>query len=75
MNEMHAFGGRIRRVACSQVGQATVEYLLVGAVLIFIIVGMGALWRFVANGGLDSFVFSRISHSIIGKGLVDALLF
>lgn len=57
-------------------GQASVEYLLVGLVLIAMIVAVGALWQFVSGGALTGLVEAHTSHALtkIG-GIVDALMF
>ena len=57
-------------------GQATVEYVIVGAALIAVIAACGSLWRFGSQGGLEKIAQSHASHAIEAQGgLVDALLY
>lgn len=57
-------------------GQATVEYLLVGIVLIALICAVAALWHFVVDGGMDELVRLQASHAIENPGgVLDAILF
>lgn len=57
-------------------GQASLEYLLVGIVLIALMGALAALWRFTAFGSMGTMLETNISHAIgqLG-GLCDALLF
>lgn len=57
-------------------GQATLEYLLIGLVLISMIVALGALWQAVSDGTFTGLVEAHASHALteIG-GVVDAVLF
>lgn len=65
----------MRRIEREQ-GQATLEYLLVGIVLIAMMGALAALWRFASDGRLSQLVESRASHALPGVGGVfDALLF
>ena len=59
-----------------ELGQATVEYALVGVVLLAMIVALGALWRFAAGGGLSELIGASSSHALgtVG-GLLDAILY
>jgi hypothetical protein len=67
---------RERRGSWEESGQATVEYLLVGIVLIALICAVAALWRFVADGGMDELVRLQASHAIENPGgVLDAILF
>lgn len=57
-------------------GQAAVEYLLVGLVLLAMIVALGALWRFVADDGMSHVLSDHSSHALQQPGgVVDALMF
>jgi len=57
-------------------GQATVEYLIVGVVLIIVIVGVAALWRFVSGGGLAALMASQPSHALGSLGgAADVLMY
>lgn len=57
-------------------GQASLEYLLVGVVLLATIVGMGALWRFVSGDGLTTVVDACASHALSEMGgTADAFMF
>ena len=57
-------------------GQASVEYLLVGVVLISLIVALGALWRLMSDGRMDRLLSVHASHAIDQMGgIVDVLLF
>ena len=57
-------------------GQATLEYLLVGLVLIVIVGALGALWRFASEGDLGALANLAASHAVESVGgVVDALMF
>lgn len=57
-------------------GQASVEYLLVGLVLIALMGALAALWRFAAAGGFSRLMEQGASHALTtAGGLFDALLF
>lgn len=57
-------------------GQATLEYLLVGVVLMSSLGTLAALWRFVSTGGMSRLIEASASHATSGLGgLFDALLF
>lgn len=60
-----------------EAGQASVEYLLVGLVLIALMGAFAALWHFVANGDVTDLVQAGgIAHALTtAGGVVDALLF
>ena len=57
-------------------GQASLEYLLVGIVLIAMMGALAVLWRFTASGGMGAMLEANISHALgqLG-GICDALLF
>ena len=65
-----------RRGLQAEAGQASLEYLVVGVVLIAMIAAMGALWRYAAGGGFAQLAASAGSHVLddVG-GVADALLF
>ena len=67
---------RHRRGPWAETGQASLEYLVVGIVLIAMIAALGALWRYAAEGGLAQLAASAGSHALddVG-GVADALLF
>lgn len=57
-------------------GQASLEYAIVGVVLISIIGTLAALWRFFSTGRLSRLVEDSASHAMNNLGGVfDALLF
>lgn len=57
-------------------GQTSLEYAVVCAALIVIVVACGALWRFGADGGFSDSALRHASHSIEAQGgIVDALLY
>lgn len=57
-------------------GQASLEYLLVGIVLIALMGAFAALWRFAASGNMEAMLEANISHAISQLGgICDALLF
>lgn len=57
-------------------GQASLEYLLVGVVLIALMGALAALWRFAAFGNMEAILEQCVSHAISQLGGVcDALLF
>lgn len=45
-------------------GQATVEYLLVGLVLLAVVVAIGMLWGKIADGTFASHISSSASHAV-----------
>lgn len=57
-------------------GQASVEYLLVGLVLLALMGAFAALWHATSSGGMTGLLEHGVSHAVdsIG-GLCDALLF
>ncbi len=55
-------------------GQGTVEYALVTAAFIAIALGLGVLWRFLAEGGFASDVTDSLTHRLL-KGVADLVLF
>lgn len=57
-------------------GQASLEYLLVGLVLLALMGALAALWHFASSGNMTSLLEAHTSHAIdsIG-GLCDAILF
>lgn len=60
----------------SESGQASLEYLLVGLLLIAMISAVGALWQAVSSGGLSGLVEAHASHALAQMGgIVDASLF
>lgn len=57
-------------------GQASLEYAVVCAALIVIVVACGALWRFGAGDGFSDIALRHASHSVEAQGgIVDALLY
>ena len=57
-------------------GQATLEYLLVGLVLIVVVGALGALWRYASGGDLGTLANLAASHAVESVGgVVDALMF
>ena len=55
-------------------GQSTVEYLLVALALLGVVVGLGALVRFLGGGSLAQLVQGGASHGIDAGAPFDALL-
>ncbi|MBS5450730.1 MAG: hypothetical protein KHY83_05165 [Coriobacteriia bacterium] len=71
-------GCRSTRGARHDEGQATLEYLLVTLGIIAIVVALGALVRFGADGRLVGLACQAASHALgsqAGNALLDALLF
>lgn len=66
-----AFGRRGR----GEEGQASLEYLLVGTVLMIVAVGLAALWRFAADGRFERIVDACASHAVSTGGALDVFLF
>lgn len=66
----------MKSTAFPEDGQASIEYLLVGLVLIALMGAFAALWHFVSSGGLTTLMEESSSHamSTVG-GWCDALLF
>lgn len=57
-------------------GQATVEYVAIGVVLVALIAACGTLWRFGSEGGFARVAQVHASHAIDAQGgLVDVLLY
>lgn len=60
----------------SESGQASLEYLLVGLVLLSLMGMLAALWHFFSTGSAGSLVETSASHAATNvEGLTDALLF
>ena len=66
-----AFGAR----DFEELGQASLEYLLVGTVLMVVAAGLAALWRFAADGRFDHLVDACASHAVSTGGALDVFLF
>lgn len=58
-----------------EVGQASLEYLLVGTVLMVVAAGLAALWRFAADGRFEHLVDACASHAVSTGGALDVFLF
>lgn len=59
-----------------ELGQASLEYLLVGLVLIAVIAALSGIWSYVAGGGLAELVSSSVSHAADSAGgVADVLLY
>ena len=57
-------------------GQAAVEYLVVGLVVIVVAAGLGAVWRFVSGADFSLAADEGASHAADGPaGLADALAY
>lgn len=57
-------------------GQATLEYMLTGLMLIAMIGALGALWRYASDGGFSQLLQASASHALAeAGGVADALLF
>lgn len=71
--------GRVRPVfrgrRLGELGQASLEYLLVGTVLMVVAAGLAALWRFAADGRFDHLVDACASHAVSTGGALDVFLF
>ena len=65
----------MRRTWDDESGQATVEYALVLAVLLAVILGVAALWRFAESGGFVEAAAESSSHATSVGGMQDALLY
>lgn len=61
---------------CARNGQATLEFLLVGLVLMIMAVGLAALWHYSAQGKLGALVELHASHDVTAEGgAADVLAF
>lgn len=57
-------------------GQASLEYLLVGLVLLSLMGMLAALWHFFSTGAASSLIEASTSHAATSvEGMTDALLF
>lgn len=57
-------------------GQATLEYLLVGLVLVIAASGVSVLWRYVASDSFAQTAAGTASHSMDSAGgVADALMY
>lgn len=66
----------VRRRVRDESGQASVEYMLVGLIMIAMMGALSALWRFVSEGGLSGLIQTNASHSVNDMGgLFDVLMF
>lgn len=66
----------MRHLPKDERGQASLEYLLVGLVLIALMGALAALWHFFSEGGAGALVKDATSHAMVtAGGLTDALLF
>lgn len=60
----------------SERGQASLEYLLVGLILIALMGSFAALWQFFSSSRMAAIVESSASHAASNtEGVSDALLF
>lgn len=65
-----------KKVARENMAQATLEYVLVMAAFLSVIIGLGTLWRFGALGELQALAQSAASHLVETlSGLRDICLF
>lgn len=60
----------------SERGQATVEYLVVGVVIILFAAGLAVFWKYLSSSGFHDVVAQNASHDAgtVG-GVADALLY
>ncbi|MCQ2751714.1 MAG: hypothetical protein MJ189_01235 [Coriobacteriales bacterium] len=66
----------VKRALFKSKGQASLEYLLVGIVLMLVTCALGALVHFIADGGLGQLIQTFGSHDINSlEGFVDAFLY
>ena len=56
-------------------GQATVEYAIVLAALLAVVLGVAALWRFAESGGFVEAAAESASYATSVGGMQDALLY
>lgn len=67
--------GLRRRTRClGACGQGTVEYALVTAAFLAIVLCLGVLWRFASEGGFASGVVDSLAHRL-ARGMADVVLF
>lgn len=68
--------GRLAAFHLDESGQAALEYLVIGLVLLAMIGALGAIWHFVADGGMSQVISASTSHALgtIG-GALDVLSF
>ena len=66
----------IRAAAYDSLGQATVEYLLIGIVLITMVAGLAALWRYTSGERSAEQSNASASHVVEGvEGVADVLAY
>ncbi len=69
---------RVRGHACLQAGQSTVEFAVVTAAFLTVVVGLGALWRLASGGALVEHALATASHCIMQaspQAMADVLLY
>ena len=59
---------------CAAKGQGTVEYALVTAAFIAVVIALGALWRFLSEGGFAAYATESLTHRLM-RGVSDLVLF
>ncbi len=67
-----------RRGPCAQSGQSTVEFALVAAAFLAVVIGLGALWRFASGGALVEHALATASHCVeqaSPQAMADVLLY
>ncbi len=75
-DRMRRLQRRCRGLLRGEDGQATVEYLVVGTVIMIIVVGLAAVWNYASEGSLGTLIDAGASHALstIG-GLSDVMAF
>ncbi len=64
--------------ACAQSGQSTVEFALVTAAFLTVVIGLGALWRLASGGALVEHALATASHCVeqaSPQAMADVLLY
>ncbi len=64
--------------ACSESGQSTVEFAVVTAAFLVVVVGLGALWRLASGGALVEHALATATHCVeraSPQAMADVLLY
>ena len=56
-------------------GQAALEYLLIGVVIMIVASALAILWHLAADGKFSSIVSNSASHAVSSGGTLDVFMF